>query len=219
MRFSTSGFFHESTPYDPQIHTLKYFWTLFQIRADIRIQKLFPGFWYSVILCSAGSDTLQDFVPRGVVLWDIRPRRTSIFYKMYTIRHCSAGPDTKQDLVPWGLIPYRILFGRVWYSICQSLQRDPFWKLFAYETTLPNGTIFNFQYLRELETELENILGYESGPIWGQFMKKTRGRRHPGTVALRTTGASRSFSIWQISICFDFRCNKQRCELTYWCII
>ena len=38
-RFSTSGFFHESTPYGPLIHTLKYFRIWFWIRQDIRIRR------------------------------------------------------------------------------------------------------------------------------------------------------------------------------------
>ncbi len=36
-RFSTSSFFHESTPFSPRIHIQKYFWILFQIRENIRI--------------------------------------------------------------------------------------------------------------------------------------------------------------------------------------
>ncbi len=72
--------------------------------------------WYLAELCSAGSDTPQDFVRRS-----IRPRRTSICYKIYTslslfcgvwypTRLGSAGSDTPQDLVLRGLIPRRILF-------------------------------------------------------------------------------------------------------------
>ncbi len=67
--------------------------------------------WYPTELCSAGSDTPQDFVRRS-----IRPRR-KLFYGVsdpteqasaikYThLCHCSAGSDTPQDLVPRGLIP------------------------------------------------------------------------------------------------------------------
>jgi hypothetical protein len=43
--------------------------------------------------------------PQDVVLRGIRPRRTSVRYKMYTTLPCSAGSDTPQDLVPLGLIP------------------------------------------------------------------------------------------------------------------
>ncbi len=77
--FWHSGFFHESTPYSPRIHTLKYFWIIFRIRRNIHFWMLFRGVWYPAGLCSAGSDTPQDFVKRG-----IRPRRTSVCYKMYT---------------------------------------------------------------------------------------------------------------------------------------
>ncbi len=77
---------------------------------------LIHGVWYPAGLCSVGSDTPQDFVKRG-----IRPRRTSVCYKMYTTRPlfcgvwyparlCSAGYDTPQGLVLRGLIPRRILF-------------------------------------------------------------------------------------------------------------
>ncbi len=82
---------------------------------------------YPAEVCSAGSDTPQDFVrrsittPQDVVLRGIRPRRTSVCYKIHTslllffgvwypARLGSAGSDTPQDLVLRGLIPRRILF-------------------------------------------------------------------------------------------------------------
>ncbi len=72
-------------------------------------------------LCSAGSDTLQDFVRRS-----IRPRRTlfcgvsdpaeqASAIKYTHLCRCSAGSDTLQDLVSQGLLPRRILFCGVWY--------------------------------------------------------------------------------------------------------
>ncbi len=65
---------------------------------------------------TTGYQTLQDIVLRG-----IRPRRTSVCYKMHTTlplfcgvwypaRLSSVGSDTPQDLVLWGLIPRRIFF-------------------------------------------------------------------------------------------------------------
>ncbi len=136
--FFTSGFFYESTPYSPRIHTQKYFWILFRICRTIRFLMLFRGVWYPAGLCSAGSDTPQDFFQRGIrprrtlfcgvsdppqdiVLQGIRPRRTSACYKMYTTlplfcrvwnpaRLGSAGSDTLR-----GLIPCRVLFCGVWY--------------------------------------------------------------------------------------------------------
>ncbi len=42
-RFLAPGFFHESTPSGPLIHTLKHFRILVQIPGDIRISKLFCG--------------------------------------------------------------------------------------------------------------------------------------------------------------------------------
>ncbi len=72
--------------------------------------------WYPAEVCSAGSDTPQDFVRRS-----IRPRRTSFCFKIhislslfcgvwYPGRLGSTGSDTSQDLVLRGLIPRRILF-------------------------------------------------------------------------------------------------------------
>jgi hypothetical protein len=121
MRLLTSGFFHESIPYSPRIHDLKHFWILFRIRGNIRFWMLFRGVWYPAGLCSAGSDTPQDFVKQG-----IRPRRTLFCgvsdpaEQVYAIKstqicHCSAGSDTPQDLVLRGLIPRRVLFCGVWY--------------------------------------------------------------------------------------------------------
>ncbi len=72
---------------------------------------LFCRVWCPAGLCSAGSDTPQNFVKQG-----IRPRRLLFCgvsdlaeqvsaIKCKQIYHCSAGSDTQQDLVPWGLIP------------------------------------------------------------------------------------------------------------------
>jgi hypothetical protein len=89
-------------------------------RGVIARSTLFCWVGYPAGLCSAGSDTPQDFVRRS-----IRPRRT-LFYgvsdpadQASTINHthlchCSAGSDTKQALVPRGLLPCRILFYGVW---------------------------------------------------------------------------------------------------------
>jgi hypothetical protein len=95
--------------------------------------KLFPRVWYPAELCSAGSDTPQDFVRRS-----IRPSST-LFCRVsdpaeqvsaikYThLCHCSAGSDTPQELVLWGLIPHWILFCRVWYlaGFCSAGYQTP----------------------------------------------------------------------------------------------
>jgi hypothetical protein len=81
----------------------------------------FCGVWYPAGLCSAGSDTPQNFVK-----WGIRPRRMLFCgvsdlaeqvsaIKCAQLYHCSAGSDTLQYLVPRGLIPRRTLFCGVWY--------------------------------------------------------------------------------------------------------
>ncbi len=43
---------------------------------------------------------------------------------------------------------------------------------------------YKSEYLREFETEFENILGCESGTHMGQLLKKTRGRQSRATVPL-----------------------------------
>ncbi len=43
---------------------------------------------------------------------------------------------------------------------------------------------YKSEYLREFETEFENILVWESGSIWGRLLKKTRGRQSRATVPL-----------------------------------
>jgi hypothetical protein len=55
MRFLTSGFFHESTPYNPQIHTQNIFEFCFEF-AEIFVFQC----------CSSGFDTPQDVVLRGI---------------------------------------------------------------------------------------------------------------------------------------------------------
>ncbi len=140
--------------------------------------------------CSAGPDTPQDFVKRG-----IRPCRTSVGYKMYTTlllfcgvwypaRLSSAGPDTLQGLVLRGLIPRRILFCGV---------SDPADKLRPHRTrrksfkSLPfslkghfskigcRRTTLKFEYLREFEHEFEIVLGYEFGAHMGSIHEKNQG--------------------------------------------
>ncbi len=97
---------------------------------------LFRGVWYPAELCSAGSDTPQDFVYRG-----IRPRRTLFCgvsdpaEQVYAIKctqlcHCSAGSDTPQGLVLQGLIPRRILFCGVSDPAGKLRPRRTRWKSF-----------------------------------------------------------------------------------------
>ncbi len=91
---------------------------------------MFCGVCYPAGICSAGSDTPQNFLK-----WGIRPHRMLFCrisdladqvsaIKCTQLCHCSAGFDTParlssvgfdtpQDLVLRGLIPRRILFGGV----------------------------------------------------------------------------------------------------------
>jgi hypothetical protein len=57
-----------------------------------------------------------------------------------------------------------------------------------------SGTTFKFEYLREIDTKFKNNLGYDSGSIWGWFMKKTKGRKS------RASGSSRTGS-WGCNYC------------------
>ncbi len=83
--------------------------------------NLFPWVWYPAELCSAGSDTLQDFVRRSIRSWKTLfcrvsdPTEQASAVKYTHLCHCSAGSDTPQDLVPWGLIPRKTWFHGVWY--------------------------------------------------------------------------------------------------------
>jgi hypothetical protein len=127
MRLLTSSFFYMN-----QTHIVPEFSPKIFLNSVLNLRKysylkLFPGVWYPAELCSAGSDTPQDFVR-----WSIRPRRTlfcgvsdpaeqASAIKYIHLCHCSAGydtfarissagSDTPQDLVLRGLIPRRILF-------------------------------------------------------------------------------------------------------------
>ncbi len=116
-RFVISGFFHESTPYSPRIHTLKYFWILFRIRRNIRFSMLF---WWGLI----PSRTLFQggLIPRRTLLSGVSDPAEQVYaIKCSQLCHCSAGSDnparlgsagsdTPQGLVLRGLIPRRILF-------------------------------------------------------------------------------------------------------------
>ncbi len=83
---------------------------------------LFCGVWYPAGLCSVGSDTLLNFVKRGIrpsrMLYcgvsDLAEQVSAV--KCTQLCQCSAGSDTPQDWVLWGLIPRRILFCGAWYS-------------------------------------------------------------------------------------------------------
>ncbi len=86
MRFITSAFFHESTP------------------------------WFEKKKANLTSDTPQDFVPWGLIpRWTLFCRVSDPAEQVWAIKctqlyHCSAGSDTPQDLVLQGLIPRRVLF-------------------------------------------------------------------------------------------------------------
>jgi hypothetical protein len=47
---------------------------------------------------------------------------------------------------------------------------------------IPRRTTLKFEYLREFETEFENVLGYELGAHMGSIHEKTRGQKSRATV-------------------------------------
>ncbi len=141
---------------------------------------LFRGVWYPTGLCSAGSDTPQDFVKRV-----IRPRRTLFcgvsdpaeqvyaIKCMYTTlpRLSSAGSDTPQDLVLRGLIPRRILFCGVsvrlrWQIKTPQNQTKKFWELaFSLKEHFSKIVyIYKLHYRRHIGSMLKEP------PIWSIFL-------------------------------------------------
>jgi hypothetical protein len=120
---------------------------------------IFCGVWYPAGLCSAGSDTPLNFVKQGirplqdVLLWGIRPRRTSVCFKIYTTLplfcgvwyparlsfvgtdttagSCSAWSDTPQDFVLRGIRP-------CWQIKTPQNRTKQFWEL----AILFKGTLF-----------------------------------------------------------------------------
>jgi hypothetical protein len=128
--------------------------------------------------------------PRNQVLRDIRPRRTMtemcIFYSRglfcvvwYSAEQRPAGPDTLPNKVLHGIRPSGTKFCRV--------------------SHIP-GNNFKYEYFRKFETGFKNILGCDSGTIWGRFVKKTRGRKSCATVLL-TDG----IFCWLLLKLFSFR--------------
>ncbi len=97
-------FFHESTPYSPRIHTIKYFWILFAICGNSYL-RLFLGVWYPAGLCLAENQAMQDVVLwQDLVPWGLIPRRILFCGVWYLAGFCSAGYQT-----PTGkLRPHRI---------------------------------------------------------------------------------------------------------------
>jgi hypothetical protein len=72
---------------------------------------LFCGVWYPAGLCFAGSDTLQNFVKRGIrpcrlLFCGVSDLAEQVSSKKCTqLCHCSAGSATPKDLVLCGLKP------------------------------------------------------------------------------------------------------------------
>ncbi len=93
--------------------------------------------WYPAELCSAGSDTPQDFVRQSTRSHRMLFCRVSdpivqaSAIKYTHLCYCSEGSDTPQDLVLWGLIPRRILFCSVGYltRFCSAGYQTPLAKL------------------------------------------------------------------------------------------
>ncbi len=137
---------------------------------------LFRGVWYPAGLCSAGSNTPQDFVKRGII------SRRTLFCgvsdpaeQVYAIKctqlcHCSAGPDTPQDLGLRGLIPRRIFFCEVSDPAGKlrprRTRRKSFESLtFSLKGHFPKiGCMYKLHYPRHIRFMLKEP------PIWNFFL-------------------------------------------------
>ncbi len=122
--------------------------------------------WYPAELCSVGSDTPQDFVRQC-----IRPHRTlfcgvsdpteqASAIKHTHLCHCSAGSDTPQDTFGKSFACINYTTQGLYYP---CLKKHQSWKwFFVLRGMIPCGTTFEFEYLGEVEIEIENILEHES---------------------------------------------------------
>jgi hypothetical protein len=65
---------------------------------------------------------------------------------------------------------------------------------------VPHGTTFEFEYLREFEMEITNILGLESGAHMGWIHEKNRGEKSRATVPLSNVASLRQTYVWQLRV-------------------
>ncbi len=141
--------------------------------------RLFCGVWYPARLSSAGSDTPQGLVLRGLIprrilfcgvsdpAGKLRPRRTwrkSFESLPFSLKgHCSKI-----------VCIYKLHYPR---HIVSMLKKSPLSDNFfcVPRGLIPCRTSLKFEYLREFEPEYENDLGYELGVHMGSIHEKNQG--------------------------------------------
>ncbi len=142
---------------------------------------LFCGVWYPARLSSAGSDTPQGLVLRGLIprrvlfcgisdpAGKLRPSRTRR-------KSFESLPISLKGHFLKIVFMYKLHYPRHKGSI---IKEPPYLVIFfVFCSTL------NFEYLREFEPELENVLGYELEAHMGSIHEKTWGQKSRATVPL-----------------------------------
>jgi hypothetical protein len=128
--------------------------------------------------CSAGSDTPQNNVlrgliqtPRNKVLRGIRPRR---------IKSCGVSDPAEQ-----------------WLELCTFYSIHLFCGSDTPQKNVlrginPRGTTLKNKYFCEFEKEFKNILGCEFGDYMGSIHRKNRGKKSRATVPLKQSFVERN---------------------------
>ncbi len=139
---------------------------------------LFCGVWYPARLTSAGSDTPQDLVLRGLIprrillcgvsdpAGKLRPHRT--WWKSF-----ESLPFSLKEQVAKIVCMYKLDYQRHTGSM---LKEPPIWNFFCVpQGLIPRRTTFKFEYLQEFEPEFENVSGYELGAHMESIHEKNQG--------------------------------------------
>jgi hypothetical protein len=138
---------------------------------------LFCGVWYPARLSSAGSDTPQGLVLRGLIprrilfcgvsdpAGKLRPRRTR---------------RKSFESLPFSLKGhFQKLSACINYTtqgISDPCLKSPLSESFfcVLQGLIPRRTTLTFEYLREFEPEFEEVLGYELGAHMGSIHEKNQ---------------------------------------------
>ncbi len=139
---------------------------------------LFCRVWHPARLSSAGSDTPQGLVLRGLIprrilfcgvsdpTGKLRPRRTrqkKFENFLFSLKeHFSKIGCTYKLHYPRHL-GFKLKVLSIWIFFC------------VLQGLIPRRTTFKFEYLREFEPEFDNVLGYELGANMGSIHEKNLG--------------------------------------------
>ncbi len=142
---------------------------------------LFCGVWYPARLSSAGSDTPQGLVLRGLI-----PRRTlfcGVSDPAGKLRTCRTRRKSFESL-PFSLKGHFSKIGCM-YKLHYPrhigfMLKEPLSEIFfcVLRGPIPPRTTFKFEYLWEFEPEFENFLGYELGAHMGSIHEKKPGAKN-----------------------------------------